>query len=484
MKPLYLKLTLYEPLADPAKVPLQEREFDIVDGVEIDIVPMQFGVVVGSTPPVKLVPNTPAPGIFSVNAPNFKPSRRHFLRVGFVKPNFSGKLRKLLDPSEVNTDAAPILYPARMPYWDSGWDDDYETNEYFDGDLLPPCSPENPIKLRVPIRPFFTVSHHGARTVYPENTIASYEEALNQGANGIEIDFCLTKDMKLALFHDASPLSFTSIMRPLSEDLPLWLVSPRFIPSKEDPEQVIIADLVNGKYVDRPARPLKSRDELDLLNLTLAQIREIYHCPLDAKNVEHPIPDFDEFLAWATTRTDRLRFVFVDVKNPDWDKNKDADKFAGYAAVIAAAIKKCPRLPEKVFVCNEYPEVLQIIKDQFKAAGEDRCEFAWDAQGSPFAAIGIKEDPTSIARRMNNTGVSIGTSLRQGDFNEVKTAIRDRDYKPASPIESVIYWVLNDPSDFYDAFSVGVNAILTDKPGALNAFLARLRVKLVQSNQV
>jgi hypothetical protein len=121
---------------------------------------------------------------------------------------------------------------------------------------------------------------------------------------------------------------------------------------------------------------------------------------------------------------------------------------------------------------------LQIIKDRFKAEGEERCEFAWDAQGSAFAAIGIKDNPTSVARRMNNTGISIGASLREGDFSEVKVAVRDRDYKPASPIESVIYWVLNDPSDFYDAFSVGVNAILTDKPEALIAFLARLNVKL------
>jgi hypothetical protein len=80
---------------------------------------------------------------------------------------------------------------------------------------------------------------------------------------------------------------------------------------------------------------------------------------------------------------------------------------------------------------------------------------------------------------MNNTGVSVGASLREGDFNEVKEAVRDRDYKPGSPVESVIYWVLNDAADFYDAFGSGVNAILTDRPEALNSFLGRLRVKIV-----
>jgi len=478
MKPLYLKLILYEPLADPATIPPEEREFEITDGVEIDIVPLQFGHVIGTTPPLKLTPNTPRPGLFSVNAPRFKPRRYHFLRVGFLKPNFSKKLGKLLDPSEVDAAAAPILYPARLPYWDSGWDDDYGTNEFFDGDLLQECSPDHPITFRVPLRSFFNVSHHGARTSFPENSIASCEKALEEGANGIEIDVCLTKDKKLALFHDASALAFTSIMRPLTEDLPLWLLSPKFVPSKDNPEQVIISDLRNGRYVDRRPRPLASRNEFDLINLTLAQIRGVYHCPL-VNGVEHPIPDLDEFLIWASSRTDRLRFIFVDVKNPDWTMPTDADRYREYGRLIGEALRRSQRLPEVVFVCNPEPEVLELLKNGIIRPGEKLCDFAWDAQGSLGAAFGVKINPVQVARQMNNKGVSIGASLRAGDFSEVKEAVRDRDYKPGSPIESVIYWVLNDPSDFFDAFSVGVNAILTDKPEELTKLLRRLRVKLV-----
>lgn len=478
MKPLYLKLILFEPLADPSKVPKEDREFQIVEGVEIDIVPMQFGNVTGETPSVKLVPNSPKKGLFTVDAPKFKPSRRHFLRVGFAKPNFSKRFRKLLDFSEVDAAVAPILYPARLPYWDSGWDDDYGTNEFFDGDLTKQCSPENPLELRVPMRTFYNVSHHGARTFFPENTIASYEKALDQGANGIEIDICLTKDKKLALFHDAAPLDFTSVMRPYSEDLPLWLISPKFLPSIHDPKQVVISDLVNGQYKERKPRALASREELALISLTLKQVRENYHCPL-VEGKEHPIPDLDEFLAWAATRTEKLKFVFIDVKNPDWDASKDVGKFLAYGKLISDALRRTPKRPEKVFVCNPEPKVLEHLKQSIVKPGEELCEFAWDAQGSLDAAFGVKLNPVNVAREMKNTGVSIGASLRQGDFSEVKEAVRDRDYKPGSPIESVIYWVLNDPSDFYDAFGSGVNAILTDKPEELNKFLARLRVRLV-----
>jgi len=477
MKPLYLKVVLADHSVDEATVPAAEREFPVVDGIEVAIVPMNFGNPTGQTEWLRLVPDA-GTGIFSVNDSSYKVSRDHFIRVGFLKPNFSKTLKRLIAPAEVTPNAVPLYYPSRLPYWDSGWDDDYETNEYFDGDLIPNTSAAQPLIINVPIRDFYSISHHGARTVYPENTLASYGQALNEGANGIEIDICFTKDKNILAFHDTSPLSFTSIFRPLAEDLPLGLVSPAFLPSKEIPQSVVISDFQNGAYKKRTPRPLQAHDEYDLINLTTEQVREYYHYAL-VNNVEYAIPDLDEFFAWAQSRLDKMKFLFIDVKNPEWDKKNDAAKYAEYGAALAASVKKVPKLPRKVFVCNEYPEVLGIIRNQFYSIGEARCEFSWDAQGSFLASLGIKDSPVSIARRMNNTGVSIGASLRAGDFNEVREAIRDRDYKQASPIESVIYWVLNDASDFYDAFSVGVNAILTDKPADLVKLLARLKVKIL-----
>jgi glycerophosphoryl diester phosphodiesterase len=477
MKPLYLKVVLADHSVDEAAVPAAEREFLVVDGIEVTIVPMISGNPTGQTEWLRLTPDA-ATGLFSVNAPSYKVSRDHFLRIGFLKPNFSKTMKQLLAPVDVTPNAAPLFYPSRLPYWDTGWDDDYETNEYFDDDLIPDTSAAQPLIINVPIRDFYNVSHHGARTVYPENTLASYDQALNEGVNGIEIDICFTKDKNLLVFHDTSPLSFTSMYRPLTEDLPLWLVSPKFLPSKDNPQSVVISDYQNGVYTNRAPRPLQAHDEFDLINLTTAQVRESYHYTL-VNNKEYVIPSLDEFFTWAQSRLDKLKFLFIDVKNPNWDKNNDTAKYTEYAAAIAAAVKKTSALPLKVFVCNEYPEVLSIIRNQFYSTGEGRCEFSWDAQGSLLAAIGIKDNPVSIARRMNNTGVSIGASLRAGDFNEVREAIRDRDYKQASPIETVIYWVLNDPSDFYDAFTVGVNAILTDKPADLLKLLARLKVKIL-----
>ena len=48
------------------------------------------------------------------------------------------------------------------------------------------------------------IAHRGSQTVnhYPENTLPAFAEALQLGAQGIELDVWLTRDGELAVFHD------------------------------------------------------------------------------------------------------------------------------------------------------------------------------------------------------------------------------------------------------------------------------------------
>ena len=46
------------------------------------------------------------------------------------------------------------------------------------------------------------IAHRGASTDAPENTIAAFELALEQGADGIELDVHLSRDDHLVVFHD------------------------------------------------------------------------------------------------------------------------------------------------------------------------------------------------------------------------------------------------------------------------------------------
>ena len=45
-------------------------------------------------------------------------------------------------------------------------------------------------------------AHRGSRGKYPENTLLSFEKAIEEGAHGIEIDIHMTKDGEIVVIHD------------------------------------------------------------------------------------------------------------------------------------------------------------------------------------------------------------------------------------------------------------------------------------------
>lgn len=49
----------------------------------------------------------------------------------------------------------------------------------------------------------FIFGHRGSPTKITENTIASFEKAIQQGVDGLELDVRLTKDKQIIIFHDA-----------------------------------------------------------------------------------------------------------------------------------------------------------------------------------------------------------------------------------------------------------------------------------------
>jgi glycerophosphoryl diester phosphodiesterase len=52
------------------------------------------------------------------------------------------------------------------------------------------------------MKKFINYAHRGASTYFPENTMISFRNGLQMGANGIETDVQLTKDGVVVLFHD------------------------------------------------------------------------------------------------------------------------------------------------------------------------------------------------------------------------------------------------------------------------------------------
>ncbi|MEM2911831.1 MAG: glycerophosphodiester phosphodiesterase, partial [Candidatus Bathyarchaeia archaeon] len=47
------------------------------------------------------------------------------------------------------------------------------------------------------------IGHRGAKAYEPENTLRSFQKALEMGANAVELDVRKTKDDQLVVIHDA-----------------------------------------------------------------------------------------------------------------------------------------------------------------------------------------------------------------------------------------------------------------------------------------
>jgi glycerophosphoryl diester phosphodiesterase len=465
MKPLFLKVTLFDPSSNQQFPVTVETMDDLV----VDIVPMRFGNVVGLHSPVQLQPKDRNSGIYFVHDDGFQPEDNYFLRVQFAKRMFSVKRGQFITLDEVTNDAQPLLFPTRLPAWDSGWDNDYRDNEFFgDGDLKGDFTEQNPLQLRVPLREFFNVGHRGAPYHFAENTIASFQKALHLGANGFEFDLSLTKDDHILVYHDAVQDTI-AIQRRWQEGLPYPVVSPEFDVINGS-MHVSIKKLRNGQYEQSPWRPLKSPYEFDLINLTAAEVHEYFRYK-HMDGVEHRMPELDEFLEFVSSKADQVKFLFFDIKNPGSSRGDEKSHMRRYGELVGKALKKYRPLAEKMVICNVEPDYIDELKAGVGDSGEKRPEFAYDAGAALF-----KSDALKIANERRTTVVSIGAAGRPGDLDDVKSAVRCRDYPQEYPhittrITSVVHWTLNERKQILESFMGGVNGILTDKPDELKRVL-------------
>ncbi|MDJ0974609.1 MAG: glycerophosphodiester phosphodiesterase family protein [Planctomycetota bacterium] len=433
---------------------------------------------------------------FTAPASDYKTSRKHFFVVTFEKRNFDKRTGTLLSYDEGAAVEDVLWAPARVPSWDSGWDDNYKRNEFFGWrGRQDDSSPQDPIVLRVPIRRLYVVGHRGAPHAYPENTLAAFRAALDMGANALELDTCLMKDGGIAVFHDNMPVKQPPrIDRTKFEKLPYELVSPTF---NLTGGTATLHEVQGDRVVEVGERDLDDRRELDMVRLTFEEAKDVYRFP-PVEGQEHRLIDLDTFLAFARDESDRLRMLFFDIKPPG--KLSDVKPAEEYGRRLGEALRRYPTLPERLVVGYADTKVLRKLKQGIAASGEARPWFAYDAAGglAPWLIgaargwwwlpgflrrflgwmLGGVANPLRTARRMRNRVVSIGKLARPAHLDEIRQGVRDRDYRPKSTVELVVHWTLNDREDFAHSIESGVNAVLTDKPDDLVDYLKSLGLRV------
>lgn len=145
-------------------------------------------------------------------------------------------------------------------------------------------------------RSSWVVGHRGAARVAPENTIESFSTAVEQGADGVEADICVTGDGHFIVWHDADPGEQIALARQAGRE---ELAFTPDVPALGSPWRRAVADL------------------------TLVEFRRHYGYCRRRGGISDLIADdrppgilaitLSELLAWAD-REERLRHVCFDVK--------------------------------------------------------------------------------------------------------------------------------------------------------------------------
>lgn len=294
----------------------------------------------------------------------------------------------------------------------------------------------------VPGDSFLIVGHRGAAAYEVENTIPSFEKALNRyGANSLEIDICMTRDPQVVVWHDWEPDTLVAIARQL------------------------------GLEPDVMCKPLTPDDDKrrPVHELTLEELRDNYGYSMKKGNpgkLDAHIPTLREFFQWAGGE-EKLRCLFLDVKTPSNRK-----------ALVPVMMKEIKSLLDEfkpaytvVFLTPE-EEILVAMKD----AAED-LNYSYDT-GLPLFLVLDPADFGCVQKAIfyENSYASIGrppifqlgpwTSYRRTVAHDVELK-KAHNASPGKPVKGVIAWTINDPKEMKCLIGMGVDGILTDKPDQL-----------------
>lgn len=249
--------------------------------------------------------------------------------------------------------------------------------------------------------------HRGARAIYPENTIPAFEYAIKAGADVLEMDVAVTKDDILVISHD-----------------------PHLNP-----------EICQGP---RPNALIRS--------LTLEQVQQ-YDCGA-LKNSrferQHPlpgtrIPTLDQVLGLSA----RGSFEYnIETKSfpehPDYTPAPEA-----FAKLMLDEIRN-HKLEARVILQSFDFRILKAMK---RLASEIRLSALYE--GNP-------RDFVEIAREAG------GAQIISPDFRLVT---REQVNAAHAAKVQVVPWTANTPADWDKLIDAGVDAIISDDPAALLAYL-------------
>jgi glycerophosphoryl diester phosphodiesterase len=306
-----------------------------------------------------------------------------------------------------------------------------------------PC-PDGKLPHGMRTEPFLVIAHRGSPTVEIENTIPSFTHALERdGANGIELDLCMTADGVIVVWHDWDPDDSIAKLRERGYEPDV-----KYRPCP--PEK--------GDY-RKPVHCLEHRDFLTHFGFALKEG--------NGGRVPAEIPTFDHFMRWASGRSE-LQHLFLDIKIP--------------AAEVAIVPEFMDRVEE---IIERYHPGFRIIfetmeKDVLMAMKSYRPDnfYTLDISAPP----GLVLDPAACScaneaiccdnryatpQRPRQSTVAPWTTYRRVIEHDLRKCMEHNSSNPDACIERLIGFTINDPEEMRCLIRMGLSGIQTDRPGLL-----------------
>jgi glycerophosphoryl diester phosphodiesterase len=292
--------------------------------------------------------------------------------------------------------------------------------------------------------------HRGARGLLPENTLASFQRALELGVTTLELDIAITSDGVLAIYHD----------RTLNPD--------------------ITRDSA-GRFIDAPGPAIHSLTWAQLQTYDVGRIKPGTNYarkfadqqPMDGTRIPR-LSDLFELV--KRSGDERVRFAIETKLHPERPEDTLAPE--PFARAVVGEIRKAGMAARSQILSFDW-RTLQVVQ---KIAPEIQTVYltaqqrwldnvgAGQAEGSRWTAGFQLRDHGSIPRMIKAAGGS-HWSVYFGDLDEQKL-------KEAQALGlKVLVWTVNDVVMMARLLRMGVDGLITDRPDLARTLLEERGVR-------
>jgi glycerophosphoryl diester phosphodiesterase len=301
---------------------------------------------------------------------------------------------------------------------------------------------------------FIICGHRGSPTKEIENTIPSFCLAMNEGANSVETDLCITKDKVVVLWHDWNPDEIVALLR----------------------EKGLEPDVKYKPYIPQ----LFNEKRKKISELTYNEFSEGY-CYIEKGSsipLKIQIPILEDFFSWAI-KYDSLYSVFLDLKVP-----------ASESELAVEIISQVQRLVDqykpkfKIIIETFGEKILLLLKENFS-----EFKFTYDAELKPGIVLlprkysGVKKaikyaNEIAVILRPRIITIANWVTFRRLMRFEVKKQRRYNRKNPDKKVKHIVGCTINNEGEMDCLIRIGISGMQTDYPNKLLRIAKNYNLKI------